>query len=63
MNKKYMMDVYDVMEEIGVSKSKAYKVLRELNAELLADGYRFERGKILRAFWKTKHYGYEEMVV
>ena len=23
MKKKYMMDVYDVMEELGVSKSKA----------------------------------------
>jgi predicted transcriptional regulator len=63
MRTKYMMDVYDVMEELGVSKSKAYKVLRELNADLLADGYRFERGKIPRAYWEKKYYGYEQMVV
>ena len=40
MKKKYMMDVYDVMEELGVSKSKAYQILRELNAELIADGFK-----------------------
>ena len=40
MSKKYMMDVYDVMEELGVSKSKAYQILRELNAELIADGFK-----------------------
>ena len=62
MSKKYMMDVYDVMEELGVSKSKAYQILRELNAELVADGFRAYAGKIPRAYWETKFYGYAQKV-
>lgn len=50
MSKKYMMDVYDVMEELGVSKSKAYQILRELNAELVADGFKAYAGKIPRPY-------------
>ena len=58
MNKKYMMDVYDVMQELEVSKSKAYQILRELNKELVADGYKACAGKIPRPYWETKFFGY-----
>ena len=34
MRNKYMMDVHDVMNELGVSRSKAYQILRELNHTL-----------------------------
>ena len=36
MEQKYMMDVKDVIKELGVSKSKAYQILRQLNEELLS---------------------------
>ena len=62
MSKKYMMNVYDVMEELGVSKSKAYQILRELNAELVADGFKAYAGKIPRPYWETKFYGYSKNV-
>ena len=57
MSKKYMMDVHDVMEELDVSKSKAYQILRELNKALEADGYTVLAGKIPRPYWETKFYG------
>ena len=63
MKKKYMMDVYDVMEELGVSKSKAYQILRELNSELVSEGFKAYAGKIPRPYWESKFFGYAQMVV
>jgi len=60
MSKKYMMGVHDVMEELDVSKSKAYQILRELNKTLEAEGYKALAGKIPRAYWETKFYGYTQ---
>lgn len=60
-NKNYMMTVTEVAEEIGVSKGHAYKLLRELNEELKKAGYVTVAGKIPRAFWEKKFYGYTQM--
>ena len=37
MRTNYMMTVDDVMEELGVKRSKAYSVLKQLNDELAKD--------------------------
>lgn len=58
MREKYMMDVYDVASELGVSKSKAYQILRQLNKSLTEEGYTVIAGKISRPYWQTKFYGY-----
>ena len=58
MTEKYMMDVYDVVAELGVSKSKAYQILRQLNKSLTEEGYTTIAGKIPRPYWQTKFYGY-----
>ena len=63
MENKYMMDVYDVMNELGVKKGKAYAILRQLNEELEKDGYKLIRGKIPRPYWETKFYGYTQLPV
>ena len=34
MRTNYMMNVDDVMEELGVKRSKAYSILKQLNDEL-----------------------------
>lgn len=34
-----MMTVDDVMEELGVKRSKAYSILKQLNDELEKEGY------------------------
>ena len=46
MRTNYMMTVDDVMEELGVKRSKAYSILKQLNAELVKEGYVAVRGKI-----------------
>ena len=45
MRTNYMMTVDDVMEELGVKRSKAYSILKQLNDELAKEGYVAVRGK------------------
>lgn len=54
----YMMDANDVAEALSVSKGLAYKKIRELNQELEEKGYIVVQGKIPRAYWATKFYGF-----
>ncbi len=58
MKTNYMIGVEEVSEELGVSKGHAYKVIRELNDELSRKGFIVVAGKIPRAYWETKFYGY-----
>lgn len=62
MKTNYMMCAQDVANEIGVSKAHAYKLIRQLNEELEASGYLTVSGKIPRAFWEKKFYGYQNTV-
>lgn len=59
----YMMTVEDVMNELGVKRSKAYSILKQLNKELEKDGYVAIRGKIPRPYWETKFYGYSRRII
>lgn len=63
MKEKYMMDVNDVINELGVSRSKAYQILRQLNKALEEEGYTSIAGKIPRPYWETKFYGYSQRIV
>ena len=46
----------DVAIKLGISQSKAYEVMRELNAELKSDGYLIVRGKVSKQFLDEKIY-------
>lgn len=46
----------DVKEIIGVSESKAYKIIQSLNKELKAKGYIVVAGKVPTKFFKEKYY-------
>ncbi len=56
---QYMMSVEDIAKELNCSKSYAYKMVRSLNAELASKGYITIAGKVPRAFYAKKMYGYE----
>lgn len=58
MKSNHMMTAEDISKELGVSKGHAYKLIREMNEELKKDGYLVIAGKIPKAFWQTKFYGY-----
>lgn len=56
-----MMGAEDVAAELGISKGHAYKVIRQLNSELEKSGFIVVSGKIPRAFWEKKFYGYQSV--
>ena len=43
---------------MGVSESKAYKIIRQLNAELQAAGYLTVAGRVSRKYFEERIYGY-----
>ena len=58
-NYRYMLSAEDIAKELNCSKSHAYKIVKELNKELAGQGYITMAGRIPRAFWAKKMYGYE----
>ncbi len=63
MKEAYMMTAEEIADELGVSKGKAYKIIRDLNAELENMGFIVISGKIPRAFWEKKFFGYNSTVI
>ena len=57
-----MMTAEDVATELGISKGHAYKLIRQLNEELENSGFIVVAGKVPRAFWEKKFFGYHATV-
>lgn len=47
----------EVQELLGVSRAKAYKIVKELNEELAARGYLVTAGKVPKKYLAEKYYG------
>ena len=58
-NYNYMMSADDIAKELNCSKSHAYKLVRAMNKELSAQWYITMAGKVPKAFWAHKMYGYK----
>ena len=58
-NYQYMMSAEDIAKELNCSKSHSYKLIKSMNKELDSQGYVTMFGRIPRAFWATKMFGYE----
>lgn len=54
--KKAYIDAKELSEILGVSSSKSYEIIRELNAELRDMGFITISGRVSRAFFKKKWY-------
>lgn len=52
-----MLDVKDVMEILGVSETKAYAYIRQMNAELAKDGFLTIRDKVPRSYVEKRFFG------
>lgn len=57
MENKRFLNVNDVATYLGVSIPKAYKVIRRLNDELIAQGYLTVAGRVSRIYFERKVYG------
>ena len=49
----------EVAEIMGISRSKAYQIVRQLNKELKAQGYLTVAGKCPIQYFKQKFYGFQ----
>ena len=47
----------EIAEMLGVSRAKAYKVIKEMNEELSAKGYIVVAGKVPKKYVADKYYG------
>ena len=54
MNENSFMRVDDVAQELGVSRSYAYKLIQRLNAELREKGYLTISGRVSRRYFAEK---------
>lgn len=57
MQKRFLMTAPEVMEELGVSKAYAYKLMQRMNNELRAKGFTVISGKISRKYFEEQFYG------
>ena len=62
MQFKQFLDVHDVAKICGVGTSKAYKIIREMNADLSGKGYLTSQGKVPAAYFEEKIYGQRIML-
>ncbi|MGN1401621.1 MAG: ICEBs1 excisionase [Bacillus sp. (in: firmicutes)] len=49
----------EVSEVLGISRSKAYQIVREMNNELKREGYITVAGKCPVRYFEKKFYGFE----
>lgn len=56
MNKLYYTAL-DIAEMLGISRTKAYKLVRQLNQELEQRGYITISGKIPKKYFEQRCYG------
>lgn len=52
----------EVGEALGISRSKAYQIVRRLNKELAEMGYITVAGKCPMQYFKQKYYGFQASV-
>ena len=60
---KQYLTAKEVGEIMGISQSKSYGVVRNLNKELKQDGFITVAGKVPVAYFKEKYYGFKEVAV
>ena len=57
MENKVFITVDEVAQQVNVSNSFAYKIIRTLNNELKAKGYITIAGRVSRKFFEERIYG------
>ncbi len=61
-NKSKFINSVDIAEELGVSVSHGYKIIKRLNDELKSMGYMVVSGRVARTFFEEKFYGVKEVI-
>ena len=53
-NQTPLVGVSEVQEILGISRSKAYQIIKELNMELKRDGFITINGRVSRKYFKER---------
>lgn len=56
MSEKVYLTAGDIQNLLGVSRSKAYQIIKKLNGELQEKGYLVVSGKISKRYFEEKIY-------
>lgn len=51
-----LMDCAEIMKALGIGKSNAYAIIKQLNEELDKKGFLTVRGKVPRKYFKERFY-------
>ena len=54
---KFLMDATEVMEELGISRAFAYRIMKQMNEELAKKGFLVINGKVSRKYFEEQFYG------
>lgn len=57
MDERRFVGAEQIAKELGVSKSYAYRLVKELNDELRGKGYLTIPGRVSRRYFEEKFYG------
>lgn len=60
MSKELFVKAEEMAEALGISKPYAYKLMREMNAELKQNGFLTIPGRVSRRYFEEKFYGLGE---
>lgn len=63
MNQKMFISAEEMAKELGISKSFAYKLMREMNEELQKKGFLTIAGRVSRKYFEEKFYGMEKEMI
>lgn len=53
----------EIVEVMGISQAKAYKLIRQLNEELRKAGYITVSGRVSRRYFEERIYGFDRKEV
>ena len=57
MSKTLFISADEVARELQISKRQAYRIIRDMNAELEKDGYIVIKGRVNRQYFSERIYG------
>ena len=57
MDERRFVGAEQIAKELGISKSYAYRLVKELNEELHGKGYLTIPGRVSRRYFEEKFYG------
>ncbi|MFV0344052.1 MAG: DNA-binding protein [Anaerocolumna sp.] len=60
-NMAAFITVAEIKNVLGVSESKAYRIVRSLNSELNEDGFLVLPGRVSRQYFNERFYGLQTM--